>query len=168
MKYLKKFNESHQDKSEGMYKTTDELKELIKNPARLKSELDSGLNIKDPTPYVIQMEHSAIDRTGQLLRIAIKGSYKSKDDIGESYLESFKLLIEYGAKTTDTRGRDMVLNRILLKTASEYYRKDIIDYLVKNNLVNEDHISRAIHWMRDARRINNDLKEDMINYLKSL
>ena len=60
------------------------------------------------------------------VRRSCKGSWKSKSDIGVSYIDTFKLLVKYGAKLEDSRGRFMIL-----KWASEYSRLDIIEEVIE-------------------------------------
>lgn len=98
-------------------------------------------------------------------RRVCKGSWKSRDDIGNSYLEAFKLLLKYGAQVFDDRGRNMVL-----KWASEYNRIDILEYTKEQGYfdkVDDNEWEDAVRWISHARKINEDDKAKMVQYLKS-
>jgi len=94
-----------------------------------------------------------------------KGSWVNKDEIGESYLEAFKLLLKYGGKITDDRGRNMII-----KWASEYRRIDILQYLIDEGYAdqfeNKDW-EDGIRWIQHARKINDTYKQEMKQFLES-
>ena len=98
-------------------------------------------------------------------RRVCKGSWKSKDDIGESYIDAFKLLLKYGASINDKRGRNMIV-----KWAAELGRIDILEHLAEqgisqkfDNKVWEESIS----WIGHSRKINDEVKEKVKYYLQS-
>lgn len=94
-----------------------------------------------------------------------KGSWVNKDEIGESYLEAFKLLLKYGGKITDDRGRNMII-----KWASEYRRIDILQYLIDEGYTdqfeNKDW-EDGIRWIQHARKINDGYKQEMKQFLEN-
>lgn len=98
-------------------------------------------------------------------RRVCKGSWKSKDDIGESYIDAFKLLLKYGASINDKRGRNMIV-----KWAAELGRIDVLEHLAGqgisqkfDNKVWEESIS----WIGHSRKINDETKEKVKDYLQS-
>lgn len=136
------------------------LSTIITNPEGLEFCLKAGLdpNFGDSMAF---------------RRIA-KGSWKSKDDIGESYFESFKLILKYGGKILSDNGRNM-----LLKWACDYNRIDLLEYAKElgyfKNLApvycsrSKHKISQyeeALRWMSHARRINDEYKRQMVEYLQ--
>jgi len=97
-------------------------------------------------------------------RRACRGSWESKDKMGESYLEAFDLLLKY-ASITDEKGRNMVI-----KWASEYGRIDILEHLKKkgyNSRFTRRDWEEAIAWLGHARKINPERSKETIDYLKS-
>lgn len=96
------------------------------------------------------------------LRRSLRGSWKSKNDIGESYLGSFKLLLKYGADVNDTKGRN-----IIIKYASEFKRIEAIQYLIdKGYQIENKDWEGAIRWMKHARKLNDDDKKEMLDFLE--
>lgn len=103
--------------------------------------------------------------TSMPFRKVCKGSWVNKDDIGESYLEAFKLLVKYGGKLNDDRGRNMIV-----KYAADYGRIDILEYLRENGLDREfsdNDWQEGINWLRHARKINETEKKKVLEYLNS-
>jgi len=99
-------------------------------------------------------------------RRVCKGSFKSKDDIGESYLDSLKILLKYGAKITDpSRGRNM-----LAKWAAENGRIEIFEYLKQEGL-SKDWDNKiwqeAISWIAHSRKLNDADTKRMVDYLQA-
>lgn len=109
------------------------------------------------------------------LRTACKGSWKSMNDIGESYFDSFKLLIKYGAKTINEFNRST-----FLKWTAEYNRMDILKWSKENGYFdnlgvipcgqtnrNISQYEDAIRWVGHARRMSTEDKEALVKYLES-
>ena len=96
-------------------------------------------------------------------RRSCKGSFDERNyertgDRGNSYLDTFKLLVERGVKLNDARGRIMVL-----KWASEYGRGEILQICDEMGITSG--WIGAYTWAFNSRKLNNnDLKEvaDMI------
>jgi hypothetical protein len=98
-------------------------------------------------------------------RKVCKGSWKNKDEIGEGYFEPFKMLLKFGAKLTDDRGRNMII-----KWAAEYGRVDFIKYLVENGLdksFTDGDWKEAITWINHARKMPEATKNEVVKYLQS-
>lgn len=98
-------------------------------------------------------------------RKVTKGSWRSRDDIGESYFEAFKLLLKYGGKISDDRGRNMII-----KWAAEYARLDILEYLKEIGLskkFSDSDWKEAITWISHARKVNDSIKKEVTDYLQS-
>lgn len=97
-------------------------------------------------------------------RKVCKGSWKSKDEIGQSFLGAFKLLLKYGGKVNDSRGRNMII-----KWASEYNRKDILEHLQEQGYdFTKEEWEQGAKWLKHARKINDEYKEKMIKYLEDI
>jgi len=84
------------------------------------------------------------------LRRSCKGSYVSEKEPGESYLDAFKLSMDYGAKLEDSRGRSMVF-----KWAASYGRVDIIEYVV--NMGAKHGFVGAYTWTAHSKKVEGDL-----------
>lgn len=92
------------------------------------------------------------------MRRSCKGSWKSVENIGEGYMETFKMLFKYGAKLTDERGRPMVV-----KWAAEYARIDFIDFAVEKGI--KSGFAEAYSWLGLSRRISPALRKETAEYL---
>jgi hypothetical protein len=98
-------------------------------------------------------------------RRVCKGSWTSIDTIGESYLGAFKLLLKYGAKLADDRGRNMII-----KWAAEYSRLDMLDWLESEGSSKDFTLKEweeAITWISHSRKINKEIKSKVISYLEN-
>jgi hypothetical protein len=99
-------------------------------------------------------------------RKVTKGSWINKDQIGESYFDAFKMLLKYGAKLSDERGRNMII-----KWAGEYARFDILKYLEENGQAKEftdADWEAGILWINHSRKITEEKKKEVLDYLQSL
>jgi hypothetical protein len=99
-------------------------------------------------------------------RRVCKGNWKTKDDIGESYLGAFKLLVKYGAKLSDERGRNMII-----KWSAEYSRLDILDWLDEQGLSQKFSVKdweEAVTWISHSRKINTEIKTRVVAYLENV
>jgi hypothetical protein len=98
-------------------------------------------------------------------RKVTKGSWINKDQIGESYFDAFKMLLKYGAKLSDERGRNMII-----KWAGEYARFDILEYLSENGQAKsftDADWKDGILWINHSRKINEEKKKEVLDYLQS-
>jgi len=94
-----------------------------------------------------------------------KGTWRSSSDIGQSYFDAFLLLLKYGAKLTDDRGRNMIL-----KWAGEYGRMDILNYLDEKGLskdFQDKDYKEAIMWISHSQKLPENLKKEVTEYFKS-
>lgn len=94
-----------------------------------------------------------------------KGTWRSVSDIGESYYDAFLLLLKYGAKVQDDRGRNMIV-----KWAAEYGRMDILNYLDESGLskkFQEKDWKESILWIAHSQKLPSEKKDEVNNYLKS-
>ena len=94
-----------------------------------------------------------------------KGSYRSKADIGVGYNDAFIMLLKYGAKLVNDSGRNMII-----KWAAEYGRFDMIKYVVEKGLSKsfpDDVWDEAIVWANHAKKIPDELRLEINNYLES-
>ena len=80
------------------------------------------------------------------LRASCKGSYKSANDPGEVFWDSFKLSLNYGASLVDETG-----NFWILKWAAEYGRIDLIDFVDKELEGKQGYVG-AYCWMSMVRK----------------
>jgi len=92
------------------------------------------------------------------IRRSCRGTWESREDIGESYYEAFILAIEYGAKLTDSRDRYMIIN-----WSAEYARTDIIDYVISNG--GTKGFVAAYTWLGHSRKISEAHRLETVNYL---
>ena len=88
------------------------------------------------------------------VRRSCKGSWKSPEDLGESYIDSIKMLLEYGASLTDKRGRYMII-----RWAIEYGRTDVIDYVIENG--GTMGFVSAYTWLGHSRKLNLDARKKL-------
>ena len=98
-------------------------------------------------------------------RKVCRGTWMSKNDIGEGYFEAFKMLVKYGAKMTDDSGRNMII-----KWAAENYRLDMIKYLLDQGLgksFTDSDWKEAIVWIKHARKMPDDKRDEVLNFLES-
>jgi hypothetical protein len=80
------------------------------------------------------------------LRASCKGSYKSANEPGEVFWDSFKLSLNYGASLVDETG-----NFWILKWAAEYGRIDLIDFVDKELEGKQGYVG-AYCWMSMVRK----------------
>ena len=156
MKHLKKFNEN-----ENRIRTYDpDDYDRLMNAVRendieeVKSMLDSGL---DPN----------MDR-GMPIRQCTRGGWKnttgmmgpikiSNISMGDSRLDMFKLLVEYGAKLGD--------NFEAVKWAAEYGRTDMIDYMIDECGLTSG-FRAALNWIRHTKKMTPELNAKVVEYLE--
>jgi len=98
-------------------------------------------------------------------RRVCKGNWKTRDDIGNSYLGAFKLLLKYGAKLSDERGNNMII-----RWGAEYGRLDILDWLKEEGYSEKFTVKEweeAITWISHSRKINEENKSEVLSYLEN-
>jgi hypothetical protein len=98
-------------------------------------------------------------------RKAIKGTWRDSKNPGDPYFEQFKMILKYGGKTQDDRGRNTVL-----KWCAEYGRFEILDYMDKNGISNKFTAAEykdSLTWITHGVKIPQDDWEKMKEYLSS-
>lgn len=165
---LKKGSESAISKSKNL--------EMIKLLVTYGSDLsgDIYMNILGDTDALEFCLKAGIDPNfskSMPMRRTCRGTWKSRNNIGESYFDSFKLLLKYGATMESETGRTSIL-----KWACEYGRMEILEYCKKNghledlipvNYINgrQSQYEEAIRWMSHARKLDDKTSDEMFNYL---
>jgi len=161
MKHLKKFNE-HKDALDyrsvngGEFSVSKsyeneeilrkERRSLLSNPKELEKKIKEGLDINFDNCI--------------LIRTSCRGTWENKHNLGDGYFESFKILLENGALIKDKRD-----NNVVVYQASEYGRKEFIDYMISKNLVSSTDVKRAKMWIEHSLKMSLDKNKDMMNYL---
>lgn len=92
-------------------------------------------------------------------RRSVKGTFKDKNDMGETYMETLKLVIKYGASLTGTNGEFMAL-----KWAAEYARLDVMEYLIEEIGVKHTFVA-TYSWISYAFRISDSAKLSVYRFL---
>ena len=136
----------------GSEMTGDVFNNIVHDEEALEYCLKAGLdpNLQNSLPF----------------RRVCRGSFKNKEDIGEPYLDSLKILLKYGAKITDpVRGRNM-----LVKWAAENGRVGILQYLDQEG-ISKDFDNKvwqeAINWISHSRKLNDVDTQRTVDYLQS-
>ena len=146
-------------------KSLDVIKLLVSYGSDLTGEVfDNIQNDSDAVEYCLK--HGLDPNFGNHLawRKITKANWRSPENTGESYFDTFLILLKYGASIQDSRGRNM-----LLKWAAEYGRWDILNYLDENGYTKDFKKSdwdESIVWMTHSRKLLPEEKEKVINYLK--
>ncbi len=86
------------------------------------------------------------------IRRSCIGSWKSPEDVGESYFDAIKMLLEYGASLTDKRGRYMIT-----RWAIEYGRTEVIDFVVENG--GTMGFVSAYNWLGHSRKLTMETRK---------
>ena len=147
-------------------KGLDMIKLLVSYGAELNGDVfNNVLSDMDALEYCLK---AGLDPNfgGSLpFRKVSKGSYRSKADIGVGYNDAFIMLLKYGAKLVNDSGRNMII-----KWAAEYGRFDMIKYVVEKGLSKsfpDDVWDEAIVWANHAKKIPDELRLEINNYLES-
>ena len=147
-------------------KGLDMIKLLVSHGAELTGDVfNQVLGDMDALEYCLK---AGLDPNfgGSLpFRKVSKGSYRSKADIGVGYNDAFIMLLKYGAKLVNDSGRNMII-----KWAAEYGRFDMIKYVVEKGLSKsfpDDVWDEAIVWANHAKKIPDELRLEINNYLES-
>ena len=147
-------------------KGLDMIKLLVSHGAELTGEIfNQVLSDMDALEYCLKAGLDPNFSASLPFRKVCKGSWKNKDDIGEGYFDPFKMLLRFGAKLTDDRGRNMII-----KWAAEYGRIHFLKYLLEQGLgksFTDSDWKEAITWINHARKMPEDAKSETIKYLES-
>jgi len=114
----------------------DMMMNVVEEPKALEFCLKAGLNPDSGNSLAI--------------RRACRGSYVDKENIGESYLDSFKTLLKYGA-SLEQNGQNM-----LIRWAGEFNRTDLVEYAIslgKMKDVTKKELEDGLFWLDRTRRI---------------
>ncbi len=143
-------------------KSLDMIKLLVKNGSELTAQVyDNICHDLEAVKFCLDNGLDPSFDDSLPVRRSCKGSWKSTDDIGTSYFEAIKLLLEYGASLTDKRGRYMIL-----KWAIEYGRTEVIDYVVENGATVG--FVAAYTWLGHSRKMNESARKEAAEYLMPL
>jgi hypothetical protein len=95
-------------------------------------------------------------------RDVIKGSYVNRSNIGESYLDVFKILLKYGAKIYNAAGRNM-----FLKWGLDYARFEMFDYLEEKGITfpKKEWLDAKSIWINHNRSIPEEKLEEVKQYV---
>lgn len=138
----------------------DMIKLLVSNGSELTGEVFNNIsNDLDAVEYCLKQGLDPNFDNSLPFRRSAKGSWKSKDEIGEGYFEVMKLLVKYGAKLSDDNGRNMQL-----KWAAEYGRLDFIEYMIEKGV--KTGFKAALSWLNHSRKIPDSTKKEVIDYLQ--
>ncbi len=138
----------------------DMIKLLVANGSELTGEVFNNIcNDLDAVEYCLKQGLDPNFDNSLPFRRSAKGSWKSKDEIGEGYFEVMKLLVKYGAKLSDDNGRNMQL-----KWAAEYGRLDFIEFMIEKGV--KTGFKAALSWLNHSRKIPDTNKKEVVAYLE--
>lgn len=146
-----KFNENVVSSSqEELYK---EFKKVANDPSKVEDLLKKGLN-----PNYSQCAP---------LRVVIKGSYVSPDNIGESYFETFKVLVKYGLNVSGEHKDSNLKRQLGIRFSADFARFDIMDYIDKNYDITKQEWEHVLKWTSYGKsNLKPDVKNKVIKYLE--
>jgi len=96
-------------------------------------------------------------------RAARTGSYKSRSDIGEAYMESYKLLIKYGLRIEQEKALRFI------RWLAEYARIEMIEYTLEvfGLRFSASEWLSCKNWLKHGDRVDDESREKILNYLQS-
>lgn len=121
---------------------------IVNNPEALEFCLKAGLdpNFNKSMPF----------------RKVAKGSWKNRNENGDSYLEAFKLLIKYGGKVFDDNNRNLIV-----KWATDYGRTEIFDYLYeKGYKFSNEEWDEGLNWIKHSRKLDEENTKKILAYIE--
>lgn len=140
--------------------TLDMIKLLVANGSELTGEVFNNISDDlDAVEYCLKQGLDPNFDNSLPFRRSAKGSWKSKDEIGEGYFDVMKLLVKYGARLSDEGGRHMQI-----KWAAEYGRLDFIDYMIEKGI--KSGFKAALSWLNHSRKIPDSKKKEVTAYLQ--
>lgn len=140
-------------------KSLDMIKLLVRNGSELTAQVyDNICHDLEAVKFCLDNGLDPSFDDSLPVRRSCRGSYKSADDIGESYFDAIKMLLEYGASLTDKRGRYMIL-----KWSIEYGRTEVIDYVIDNGATVG--FVAAYTWLGHSRKMNETKRKEAAEYL---
>lgn len=136
------------------------IKLLVSNGSELTGEVFNNVcNDISAVEYCLKQGLNPNFDNSLPIRRCCKGSWKSRDDLGEGYFDVFKLLLKYGASINDDSGRNMPV-----KWAAEYGRFEFMDFLIDHGV--RDGFMNALVWLKHSRKMNDTDKDRTIKYLE--
>jgi hypothetical protein len=144
-------------------KSLEILKELVLNGAKMENSILT--NIIDNPEILEFCIKNGMDPNFSLsmpIRLCCIGTWKSQSDTGKSFFESFKTLIENGAKV-DKGDR----------WAAEFGRVDILEYLNEQEHFEkygdkDNFINKITFWLKHSSRLNEKDKEKINDILNKI
>lgn len=158
---------NHQEGSESIMaraKSIEIIKLLIAHGSEMTGSIfQIVIGDKDTLEYCLKAGMDSNFQNGLPGRAAVKGSYRNSEDIGESYNESFELLVKYGARY---EGRDQIR---FVRGCAEYARLEMIDYLLNEvgMVITKPDWENTLRWLRHGSRINEEARKKVVEYLEN-
>ncbi len=143
-------------------KSLDMIKLLVTYGAELTGEVFRNIcHDMDAVEYCLKQGIDVNFDNSFPVRTCFRGSYKSRDDIGEGYFDTFLLLVKYGAKVVETEAD---AKNVAIKWAAEYGRIEFIDYIVEHGA--RTGFKNALRWIKHSRKLNDKDKDKIVKYLE--
>jgi hypothetical protein len=166
MKHIKKFNEMNSNDEEhekylNLFLGKDNNLEEIKSAVE-EGWLDPFYNDGLPLRQIIKGSHKGSKKIYPEGGFPYGGRLRVPMRPGESNLESFKYLFELALYIDKEKAIKLGIE--LIKTAAEFGRKEIVDYLVSMGC--ESGKERASDWIRNSRKLREKDRRSMTDYLK--
>lgn len=137
----------------------DMIKLLVSYGSELTGEVFNNIcNDIDAVEYMLKQGLDPNFDNFLPVRRCIKGSWKSRDDIGEGYFDVMELLIKYGARLDCDKDRNMQV-----KWAAEYGRLDFLNYMIEHGI--NSGFKSALAWLNHSRKLPDDKKKEMVDFL---
>jgi hypothetical protein len=107
------------------------------------------------------------------LRACFKGTWTGPNNVGESFYDSFLLLMKYiGKKKTGSAKTGLEhKGNMVIKWTAEYGRTDILEWYYKNGLfdsISTSELDDLINWVNISRKTNDASKEKTSKFLKGI
>ena len=117
--------------------------------------------------FTESVEDEKVDTPQEYSNLAkiIKGTWKSKDDIGEIDEELVKGIIDNDAKILRL-GKPTVV--FCLVYSLEYGRMNLAKYILskyKNNPIKSEDITDVLKWIRNSNKMTKELKDESVDLL---
>lgn len=138
----------------------DMIKLLVTYGSELTSQVFNNIcNDYDAVEFCLKQGLDPSFDNSLPVRKTCKGSYKSPNDIGKGYFDTFLLLLKYGAKLADDNGRVMAV-----KWAAEFKRIEFIEHMIKIGY--KSGFKQAAIWLKHSRKLNIKDTNFITNYLE--
>ena len=135
--------------------TVDMVKLLVSFGSELTSQVFNNISVDvEAIDYCLKQGLDPNFDNSLPIRKTCKGSYRSPNDIGEGYFDSFLLLLKNGAK----------LNDEIVRWAAEFKRINFLEHMI--NIGYKTGYKEAMMWVKNSRKLNNKDREEAVKYLK--